>query len=265
MDAGDNDIFISRRQKERPYSAIDILLLWKYNTGTSIGGVFVKKIIYHGSINRIEQPIFGFGKKYNDYGLGFYCTENIELAKEWAVQEEQDGYANIYEIDESGLKILNLCDDNYNCLNWIELLLRHRTFDLSTPISKASAEYLHKNFCVDISDADVVIGYRADDSYFSYAQDFLNNTISCGQLYEALHLGNLGQQYVLKSKKAFNSISAIGYEIALAEEWYRKKLIRDQNARRRYYEMDTMKYIKNDLYILQIIDEEIAPNDKRIR
>ena len=41
--------------------------------------------IYHGSKDIIKIPLYGYGKKYNDYGLGFYCTENIELAKEWAV------------------------------------------------------------------------------------------------------------------------------------------------------------------------------------
>ena len=67
-----------------------------------------KLVIYHGSTNIIEKPIFGMGKEYNDYGQGFYCTENLELAKEWACGEEIDGYANKYEIETNGLKILNL-------------------------------------------------------------------------------------------------------------------------------------------------------------
>ena len=51
-------------------------------------------ILYHGSISIIEQPTFGKGKRHNDYGLGFYCTQSLELAKEWAVEEKRDGYAN---------------------------------------------------------------------------------------------------------------------------------------------------------------------------
>lgn len=35
-------------------------------------------ILYHGSENIIKKPIFGFGKTYNDYGLGFYCTAKPE-------------------------------------------------------------------------------------------------------------------------------------------------------------------------------------------
>ena len=38
-------------------------------------------IIYHGSKDIIKKPIYGIGNPKNDYGLGFYCTENLELAK----------------------------------------------------------------------------------------------------------------------------------------------------------------------------------------
>lgn len=43
----------------------------------------------------IESPVWGVGNPNNDYGLGFYCTENIDLAKEWACSAESDGYANL--------------------------------------------------------------------------------------------------------------------------------------------------------------------------
>lgn len=42
-----------------------------------------KVILYHGSPDVIKKPVFGKGKVYNDYGFGFYCTEHLELAKEW--------------------------------------------------------------------------------------------------------------------------------------------------------------------------------------
>lgn len=49
--------------------------------------------LYHGSSLIIERPQFGKGNPFNDYGLGFYCTETLELAKEWACSMEQDGFA----------------------------------------------------------------------------------------------------------------------------------------------------------------------------
>ena len=225
----------------------------------------MERIIYHGSDHRIELPAFGQGKRYNDYGLGFYCTENIDLAKEWSVGENTDGFANRYRICEEGLEILNLNSRDFSALHWIELLLRNRTFDLSTPIAKEAARYLHENFKIDTSNTDVIIGYRADDSYFTYAQEFLNGSISLRQLSDAMHLGELGLQYVLKSEKAFDALRQDGYEIASASEWYPRKKGRDVTARRKYYEMNREGYVKGELYMVQILDEEVKANDPRIR
>ncbi len=47
--------------------------------------------IYHGSKQIVEVPTFGLGRKNNDFGLGFYCTESNDLAKEWAVSSLSDG------------------------------------------------------------------------------------------------------------------------------------------------------------------------------
>ena len=166
-----------------------------------------KIIIYHGSINIIDKPIYGLGKTYNDYGLGFYTTEDKELAKEWAVDYKNSGYANIYELDLKGLKVLDL--SKLDSLSWISILLKNRFFELKNDVAKIGKDYLLKNYLIDYEKYDVIIGYRADDSYFTYAEDFLNNTIPVRTLNEALILGNLGLQIVLKSKKAFNQIKYI--------------------------------------------------------
>lgn len=223
------------------------------------------KIIYHGSKDIIEKPKFGKGKPYNDYGLGFYCTENLALAKEWAVDIGRDGYANIYEIDDSRLSVLNLNDEQYTILHWLAILLENRHFDSPSSLSHEAKEYILNNFSVDYKSYDVIIGYRADDSYFSFAQDFLNGTISYRQLNNAMHLGNLGQQFVLKSKKAFDLISFIGYENASFNEWYSRKENRDKAARRDYFDTEKNKRLRGDIYITQIIDEEMNANDARLR
>ena len=105
-----------------------------------------KRILYHGSPNILEHPLFGKGKKYNDYGRGFYCTEHPELAKEWACSEGVDGYANRYEIETDGLSIMNLSSDRYTILNWLAILLENRQGRLSSPIEKRGREYLLCNY-----------------------------------------------------------------------------------------------------------------------
>ena len=166
-------------------------------------------LIYHGSKDRIEKPEYGKGKPYNDYGLGFYCTEDIEMAKEWSCSEEHDGFANIYEIDTSELKILNLNDAHFTILHWLSVLLKNRSFRLTNPIAKDAREYLLEHFPVNTNSFDAIRGYRADDSYFSFAEDFLNNAISVKKLAKAMRLGNLGEQFVLVSPRAFEKIQFI--------------------------------------------------------
>jgi len=222
------------------------------------------KTIYHGSKDIIKKPVYGKGKTYNDYGLGFYCTENIELAKEWGVEIDRNGYANIYQIDDSKLSVLDLNSNNYCILHWLAILLENREFDIPSPLAFEAKEYILNNFSIDYKEYDVIIGYRADDSYFSFAQDFLNGTISYRQLNNAMHLGNLGQQFVLKSKKAFNEIQYVGNEIALCNEWYAKKENRDKSARRDYFDTEKNKRQRGDIYITQIMDEEMKTDDLRI-
>lgn len=223
------------------------------------------KKIYHGSKDIILKPMFGVGKKYNDYGMGFYCTENMELAKEWGVDRGRNGYANIYEIDCGELTILDLNKEEYGILHWLAVLLENREFDASSPLAAEAREYIRNHFLINYQDYDIMIGYRADDSYFSFAQDFINGTISYRQLNHAMHLGNLGQQFVVKSEKAFDRIRFTGYEIADSGEWFRKKEQRDKSARREYFDVERNRRQRGDIYITQIMDEEMGPDDSRLR
>lgn len=223
------------------------------------------KRIYHGSEKEIRTPQFGLGKAYNDYGLGFYCTETIELAKEWSVSLDRDGFANAYEIDTRGLSILNLNDPAYCILHWLTILLENRQFDMPSILAKDAKEYLIATFLPDYKSYDIIVGYRADDSYFSFAQDFINGTISYRQLNNAMHLGKLGQQFVLKSPESFTKIRFVSSEAAKHDEWYAKKELRDKAARREYFNTERNKRQRGDLYITQILDEEMTPGDSRLR
>ena len=219
-------------------------------------------IIYHGSISIIEKPQYGLGKPYNDYGLGFYCTESLELAKEWAVGENRDGFANKYVLDLSNLKVLDLTKTG-NVLHWITVLLKNRHFDLDTDIAKAGKKYLIEHFSLPIEQYDVIKGYRADDSYFAYADSFLNNTISVRRLKEALRLGKLGEQIVLVSKKAFTQIKFLGYEEAQASIYYPLRRTRNEKARKAFLSDRASGIREDDIYLNDII-RGIEDNDERL-
>lgn len=220
-------------------------------------------IIYHGSKDIITKPEFGKGNMKNDYGLGFYCTESIELAKEWAcISNEINGYANKYEIDLSKYKILDLREEQYSILNWIAILLKFRTFDTNNQVSFYAKEYLINNFYIDVEKYDIIIGYRADDSYFSFAKDFINNSITVNQLSKAMELGDLGIQIVLKSEKAFKEIKYLGYEVAECKEYYVKRFRRDKLAKNTYLNEYRSNIDINGLFIMDIIRKELKHGDK---
>lgn len=223
-----------------------------------------KLVLYHGSPNIIEKPAFGKGKAYNDYGRGFYCTEHIELAKEWACTGSTDGYANKYELNTAGLSVLNLSSDDYTILNWLAILMLHRKGRVSAPIAKQGREYLIQNFLPDFQNYDAIIGYRADDSYFSFARAFVSNTISLNQLGSAMRLGKLGEQFVLKSPKAFKAIRFIDYTVADNAVYYAKRKARDDEARAAYMKELEMDDI-NGIFMRDIIREEIKADDPRLR
>lgn len=218
--------------------------------------------IYHGSKKIIEQPIFGEGKKNNDFGLGFYCTESEALAKEWAVSSLRDGFSNCYTLDTEYLKILNLNSPEYTILNWIAVLVEHRLFSIKTPVTRRAKQYLIENFSINVNAFDLITGYRADDSYFDYAESFLNNGISVQQLAQAMRLGKLGEQIVIKSKYAFSKLKYQGFNPAAKEEYYVLRKARDDEANQLYFKM--LEEESDGLFIQDIMRGGIKNDDSRI-
>lgn len=192
--------------------------------------------LYHGSINVVKEPTFGLGNKNNDYGFGFYCTTNKILGKEWASKRNGFGYLNEYEIRDDNLKILDLTKPPYNnVLYWVALLMHNR--DISDELKNnypRELEYLEVNYLLNINDYDIVIGYRADDSYFHFPEAFVRSEITLNSLNEIFEAGELGKQYVLISQKAFNKIKFIKYEEVLNKyqgDYYSRKEIANKKFR----------------------------------
>ena len=223
-----------------------------------------KLILYHGSNKIVSNPVYGEGKVYNDYGRGFYCTQNIELAKEWACPTLDDGFSNCYELETKGLSVLDLHSEQFCTLHWLAILITNRHFDMDTPVMRQGANYLKLNFLPQISDYDLIKGYRADDSYFSFAQAFLSNQISYNKLRNAMKLGKLGEQIVLKSKKAFDLIEFKNYEIAEGKKYYKLRLNRMEKAKSDYKKSLEVSDISG-LFIRDLILGDIRNDDPRLR
>ena len=191
-----------------------------------------KKILYHGSPNRVIVPKFGFGEDRHDYGRGFYLTENLELAKEWAVcrPDETNGWVHKYELEMDGLNILDF--QKYDVLSWLAELMKHRDAADSKRYKMLAQKFIEK-YGIDTCGYDVITGWRANASYFYIAKEFVRDNIDIEILEELLSLGGLGIQFCIKSERAFAQLSEVEQDIMSVDysEFNDRYNERDINAR----------------------------------
>lgn len=222
--------------------------------------------LLHGTDHIIETPDIAIGNPHNDYGMGFYCTKVDEMAREWACKKNSNGFVNVYDFDDAGLNVLNLLDGNHTVLNWIALLLQFRTFKLDSEIAMDARDYLIEHYAIDLSGCDVVTGYRADVSYFQYAESFVSNALPLRSLNTALRLGKLGEQTVVISQKGFERLEFLEAYPVDKSVYYPKFVDRDSTARDTYRrEIKRNKSYRDDIFIMDILRAEMANDDPRIQ
>lgn len=164
--------------------------------------------LYHGSPNRVVIPEYGLGDDKHDYGRGFYLTESIDLAKEWAVSRpgEGNGWVHRYELDVEGLDVLDF--QKHDVLCWLAELMKHRDASDSKRYRVLSRRFIEK-YGVDTGSCDVLKGWRANASYFFIAREFVRDNVDIDILEELLSLGGLGIQYCIKSPLAYSRLKEI--------------------------------------------------------
>lgn len=197
-----------------------------------------KLILFHGTSAKIVVPAYGGGEKKHDYGQGFYLTESINLAKEWAVcrPNEENGWVHKYQLDIAELKILDFQDKGV--LSWLAELMKHRDAADSKRYRMLSKNFIEK-YGIDTKDYDVIRGWRADASYFYIAKEFVRDNIDIDILEELLSLGDLGIQYCIKSELAYSKLHELedGLIAVQYAEFNEKYNQRDITARQKMREL----------------------------
>lgn len=206
-----------------------------------------KIILYHGTPDEVVNPVYGRGQDKHDYGRGFYLTEDIELAKEWAVcrPSQQNGWVHKYELDCTDLKIFDF--QKKNVLSWLAELMKHRDAADTKRYRMLAAKFIEK-YGIDVSSYDVIKGWRADASYFYIAKEFVKDNIDVEILEELLSLGGLGIQYCLKSELAFSKLREIDEILSVDytefNDKYNKRDIEARNKMRDLVDSDANKVTK---------------------
>ena len=195
-------------------------------------------VLYHGSFNKVVVPQYGLGETKHDYGKGFYLTENVELAKEWAVcrPDETNGWVHKFELDTKDLKVLDF--QQYNVLSWLAELMKHRDASDSKRYRVLSKKFIEK-YGIDTEGYDVIKGWRANASYFYIAREFVRDNFDMDILTQLLSLGGLGIQYCIKSRLAYEHLQEVQDGLLSVDymEFREKYNQRDVSARQKMREL----------------------------
>ena len=193
---------------------------------------------YHGSAAESVTPTFGLGDDRHDYGRGFYLTDDLSLAKEWAVcrPDARNGWVHAFKVTDPGLSVMDF--QELGVLAWMAELMKHREAGKSRRFSMLSQKFISK-YGVDSSGYDIIRGWRANASYFYIVTEFVHDEIDVDILEELLMLGGLGIQYCIKSQRAFSALAKVdGYPRPVPYGDYNAKYNdRDKLARDRMDEL----------------------------
>ena len=193
--------------------------------------------IFHGSTNKELAPVYGMGKPYHDYGNGFYATEAKALACEWAVSLStgENGYCHAFSLDMTELNCLSI-DDAEDILSWMAILMKHRPGTDSRRWDLIQQRFIEKYY-IDVDAYDVVVGYRADDSYLAIAKQFARGEVGVGILGRLLKLGSFGVQFCIKSRSAYASLRYLELSEVDYEQYHTQFMRRDEESRRSMREL----------------------------
>jgi len=179
--------------------------------------------IYHGSLNATLTPVFSGGMDYHDYGNGFYCTEDLESAREWACQHVGVSESYVYPYDLNIGLISSVLDmSEMEPIYWLSALARYR-YGRNEPSLRRERRLSFINaFPVNCEQYEVIVGWRANDRYFAYLKYFLNSDISYEAVVKAIALGNLGKQVVVKGMQAYGQLTQAGDKLTISGNDYIK-------------------------------------------
>lgn len=207
------------------------------------------------------MPLYNFGNNTNDFGQGFYCCSDSELAKEWACQNRTNGFVNVYEINFEYFNVLDLTSKNYHILNWLALVLNNKHVEERNPSIIKIKEYIKEEFTPDLKKIDVISGIRADNSFFAIIRNFLSGDISLHKFCALVQENNLCNQLVLIGEKAINSLNFKYAQNVECNNYYQKIIDKDLLIQNQLNAKDDNDYI----FINDIYNDKWRNNDARLQ
>lgn len=198
-------------------------------------------ILYHGSDHVVGDPDPHYNNPDNDFGQGFYLADDYQLAAEWACMSpnNKENIVNYYEFNWEGLKVLDFLDGTHTLMEWLGTMLIYRKIWRLPDNLKPAFNFLRDRYGYWNlhEDYDVVVSWRADDSYFNVSTTYLSNSCDIKGLKYVMSRGNMREQVVLVKPEAFENLSYCGYDDVSADFSYLNKnwRTRQDDAKRSVY------------------------------
>ena len=152
-------------------------------------------ILYHGSIEIVENPEIRIPSRSLDYGYGFYTTTSLKQAEDWVKRKLNSnnpiGYVNIYEFDNNLTKSLKTLLFDSPTEEWVDFVMNNRT---------------NKDFNHDF---DIVYGPVANDKVYAAFALYEGGIINKQNLISELKAYKLVDQYLFHTDKALKTIKFI--------------------------------------------------------
>lgn len=153
-------------------------------------------IIYHGSLEKVENPEIRLPNRTLDYGFGFYTTTSYKQAESWVKRRMEEkkvlkGFINIYEFNEKAMKSLNSLIFEVPTEEWVDFVMNNRT--------KRGFEHTY----------DVVYGPVANDKVYAAFALYEGGLIDKHTLIKELKTYKLVDQYLFHTDRALKLLNFI--------------------------------------------------------
>lgn len=205
-----------------------------------------EKLLFHGAKEFLKMPLdLKYSKVNNDFGIGFYLGENFEQASTY-IANSKSKYVYAFALKLNDLKITKFNVDT----EWMLAIAYYRGW-----IEEYRDNSIINNIINKVKNADIIIAPIADNRMFDLISEFIDGVVTNEQCEHALAATNLGNQYVIKTKKGLDNLKFIKqcYLTDKEKEEYKNKRLENNNTNLGKVKVARIEYRGKGQYIDELL------------
>ena len=221
--------------------------------------------LYFGSNLVLEKPQKQAYFLLRDLGEGLICTDNLEFAKLLHTRFEENIFLSEFSLNIENKKILNFFDKKYSILNWVATIAKYRLRQFLKTENISDVDYLIQHFAIDVSEYDIVISPRTDNSNLDFIQSFLRSGMSLSTLKKFIDISEKERMITLINHDLADELILVKNEYVDAKSYCDKYAKADFKIRNKLkVALKHIAFERNALYLKDIVEEGIKDHDPRL-